>query len=268
MLHRFAFMRAHGAPPLRLLRVGTVLVAGALATPALADSVTELAGRLAQLRGEVESFSADVAEREADLREELRALARQKAELELEAQREQTRLEKTRLAIEQKRSAIESEKATDQSLLPVFHRALEQARTHVSRSLPFRTAERLLELQKIEDQLKAGLLTPQRALSRLWGFFEDELRLTRESGLYRQTIVVDGREQLADVVRVGTAMLYFKTGDDVAGYAQKAGSEWQYVPLSDPDAKRRVDHLFDSLKKQIRVGFFELPNALPAREGS
>ena len=158
-----------------------LIAAGVRTAPALADSVTELAGRLAALRGEVESLSTDVAQREADLRDELRALSRQKADLELEAQREQTRLQKARLVIDQKRRVIEAEKSADRTLVPIFERALAQAREHVGRSLPFRSTERLAELQKIEDQYKSGLLTPQRALSRLWAFIEDEFRMTRES---------------------------------------------------------------------------------------
>jgi hypothetical protein len=250
------------------LSAAVMLAAGVLTAPALADSVTELAGRLAALRGQVESLSTEVAQKESDLRDELRALARQKADLELEAQKEQTRLQKTRLVIDQKRRVIEAEKSADQTLVPVFERALAQAREHVRRSLPFRTNERLAELQKIEDQYKSGLLTPQRALSRLWAFIEDEFRLTRESGIYRQTISVDGQDQLADVVRVGSVMLYFQASDGVVGHAERSDAGWHYVSLSDPEAKRQVEQLFESLKKQIRVGFFELPNALPPVGGS
>jgi uncharacterized small protein (DUF1192 family) len=235
---------------------------------ALGDSVTDLAGRLATLRGEVESLSAELAQKEADLRDQLRSLARQKADLELDAKKEQTRLQKTRLTIDQKKKVIETEQAADQALVPTFEGALERVRRHVRASLPFRTAERLAELDKIEDQYKSGLLTPQRGLARLWAFVEDEFRLTRESGIYRQVVTLDGKEQLADVVRVGTVMLYFKTGDETVGYARKAGDAWEYVALPDKDARRRIDGLFDSLKKQIRVGYFELPNALPAGGGS
>lgn len=268
MFHYIFPRRPRGANLCWAPSIALIFAAGAVTAPALADSVTELAGRLAALRGQVESLSAEVSQQEADLRDELRALARQKSDLELEAQKEQTRLQKTRLVIEQKRRLIEAEKSADQTLVPVFERALAQAREHVGRSLPFRSGERLAELRKIEDQYESGLLTPQRALSRLWAFIEDELRMTRESGIYRQTLSVDGREQLADVVRVGSVMLFFQASDGVVGHAQRTDAGWSYVSLSDPKAKRQVEQLFESLKKQIRVGFFELPNALPPVGGS
>jgi hypothetical protein len=241
-------------------------IAFAVASPALGDSVNDLAKRLAGLRGEVEALSADLSQKETDMRDQLRSLARQKAELELEVKKEQTRLQKAQLNINQKKKAIDADKEADQALVPVFEKATADVRRYVEASLPFRREERLLAITKIEDQVKSGLLTPQRALSRLWSFVEDELRLTRETGMYRQTINLDGKDQLADVVRVGTVMLYFKTSDDRAGYAKKTAEGWQYAELTDPEQKRRIDGLFESLKKQIRVGYFELPNALPGME--
>jgi hypothetical protein len=238
------------------------------ATPALGDSVTDLAKRLSALRGEVEALSAELAQKEADMRDELRSLARQKAELDLEVKKEQTRLQKTQVTIQEKKKAIEAEKQASQTLVPVFDKALGQVRAYVDRSLPFRLSERQSELTKIEDQYKAGLLTADRALARLWGFVEDELRLTRETGMYRQTITLDGQDQLADVVRVGTVMLYFKTGDGTVGHAKKRGEQWEFVLVEDPPQKRQIEGLFDSMKKQIRSGYFEVPNALPPGGGS
>ncbi|HEY6557537.1 MAG TPA: DUF3450 family protein [Polyangiaceae bacterium] len=248
----------------RVAAVATLLGVAAIAAPALGDPVADLARRLAGLRGEVEKLSAELSRKDTDLRDQLRGLARQKAELKLDLQKEQARLQKTQLAISQKKTLIESEKQGDHALRPVFENALVSLRAYVKGGLPFRTAERIAEIDKIEEQYKAGLLTPPRALSRLWTFMEDEFRLTRETGMYRQAIKLDGKEELSDVVRVGTVMLFFKTSDDVVGYATRGGSGWEYRKLEEPADKRLVVTLFDSLKKQIRVGLFELPNALAA----
>lgn len=235
----------------------------AFALPAVGDPVAALAERLAALRGEVEGLSADLAEKENELRDQMRSYARQKAELKLELQKEETRLRKTRLAINQKKDLIEAHKKDDQALDPIFEEAVEEVRAYVEGSLPFKRDERLSALKKIEDQHKAGLLTPPRAVSRLWTFLEDEFRLTRESGMYRQTIQLDGEDELADVIRVGMVMLYFKDPDGRVGYADRTDQGWTYKAFEGEDERRRVMALFDSMKKQIRVGFFELPNALP-----
>lgn len=246
-----------------VLRGALLLGALTVTAPAIGDQVVDLGRRLAGLRGEVEELSAELSRKDNDLRDQVRSLARQKSDLELELQKEQVRLQKTQVAIAQKKKVIATEKEGDESMKPLYQKTLAELRGYVNRSLPFRRGERLAELDKIDDQLGSGLLTPPRALSRLWTFTEDELRLTRESGMYRQAIELDGEEVLADVVRVGMVMLFFKTGDGAVGYAARKGDAWEYRRLEGRDDQRLVTDLFESLKKQIRVGFFELPNALP-----
>lgn len=234
----------------------------ALAAPAVADSVDDFAKRLSSLRSDVETLSAKVAALSAEQRDELRSLARQKADLELELKKEDVRVAKLQAAVSEKRAAIQADTGRDAQLTPLFARNLQQIKAVVASGLPFRTQERLAELDKLEDQLRTGLLTPPRALSRLWTFVEDEFRLTRESGLYQQTITVDGQEHLADVVRVGSVALFFKTSDGSVGYAARNGETFQYQTLADAGGKKQILQLFDNFRKQIRAGYFELPNAL------
>jgi hypothetical protein len=237
-------------------------LAFATAAPALADSVDDFAKRLSSLRGEVESLSAELSSLTADGRDELRSLARQKADLELELKKEEIRVSKLQAAVSQKRAAIADDKGRDAELAPLFERNVKQVRQHVVSSLPFRPEERLKELDKLEEQLRTGLLSPPRALSRLWTFMEDEFRLTRENGLYQQTITVEGQEHLADVIRIGSVALFFKTNDGAVGYATAGASGYQFNVESDPDSKKQILALFESFRKQIRAGYFELPNAI------
>lgn len=234
-----------------------------LTSPALAEDVSALAARLSGLRGEVETLSGELSEETQALQDQLRSLARQKSELEIELQRERARLQKARLSVAERQEEIADEKAAGDELKPLFDKYLAAVRKHVQTSLPFRTDERLAELNKIEEQVTSKLLTPERAVLRLWTFVEDEFRMTRENGLFRQTITLDGQEQLADVVRLGTVAMYFRTSDDRVGFVTKSGAGWDYRETGDKDEKRRITNLFDSFKKQIRVGYFELPNALP-----
>lgn len=231
---------------------------------ALAEEAAGLAKRLADLRIEVESLSDDLSARKNDTQEQLRSFARQRSELELEIQREETRLQKMRQAVEQKRSESAAQKAASADIAPAFDKHLAQVRGYVRESLPFRTKERLSELDKLEEQFKSGLLPPQRALNRLWGFVEDELRMTRESGLFSQPVSVDGKEQLAEVVRLGMVMIYYRTPTGELGQSSFEGGQWSFRPIDDEDGRKRIRTLFETFKKQIRVGYFELPNALPA----
>jgi hypothetical protein len=245
--------------PLAALAAAAVLI---VTTHAVAD-VEQLAARLAGLRGEVEDLARQLSSKSAESQDQLRALSRQRSELQLEQKREQTRAQKLSAAIAEQRTEIQAEKAKTDRVVPLYKDALRKVREYVKSTMPFRTKERLVALDKIDEQYKAGLITAPRALSRVWSFIEDEFRMTRENGLFKQTVVVDGRESLADVVRLGMVMMFYRTEDDEVGRALFKDGKWTYEPISGPEEQRAVHTLFTSFKKQIRVGYFELPNALP-----
>jgi hypothetical protein len=259
-----SFCRPHSGGRARVVLALSLSLAGAVVvqSPAIAEDVAGLAKRLSDLRGEVETLSDQLSARKDDVQEQMRSLGRQKSELELEIQREDTRVSKLRQAVQQKRSETEALKSENQSLGPAFEKHLATVRGYVQTSLPFRTKERMAELDKLEEQFKTGLLPPQRALNRLWSFVEDELRMTRESGLFSQPVNVGGKEHLAEVVRVGMTMMYYRTPSDEFGSTSLQNGTWSFVAIEGDEQKKRVRTLFETFKKQIRVGFFELPNAL------
>lgn len=245
------------------LKAGALCAIGVISYPAWANDVNDLAARLAELRGEVEQLAQSLNEKSADTKAMVHSLARQRADLELELQREETRVQKLSAAVAKHRAETAAEQAKGQRMLPLYQESLAKTEAYVRSSLPFRRSERLDALRKIDEQHKAGMLSPPRALSRLWSFIEDEFRMTRESGLFQQTVVVDGQERLAEVARLGMVMLFYRTNDGDIGKAVEHDGAWTFEALSDPEAQRAVHELFTSFKKQIRVGYFEIPNALP-----
>jgi hypothetical protein len=231
---------------------------------ASAESVDVLAERLAKLRAEVEGLSESLAEAKTESRNDLQSRARQKSDLQLELDREEVRLSKLRSVLsEKKRRIVESSERGD-DLKPVFELALSGLRNYIRRSLPFRRIERLAELDKLEEQQRSGILTYGKALVRLWSFTEDELRMSRESASFQQTIEIEGEEKLVDVLRIGMVMLYFQTSDGTTGYSRLSKGNWDFVRAFSPKQSNQIAALFDSFKKQIRIGLFQVPNALPA----
>ena len=82
-------------------------------------------------------------------------------------------------------------------------------------------------------------------------------------------IPLDGQEVLADVARVGMVLLYFRAPDGRTGRAvhEREGWRWVAYDASTPSGREQdlqVRALFDALAKQIKGGFFHLPNALVA----
>lgn len=230
--------------------------------PVYAQDSAKLAEQLARLRTEVESLSEELELERSSAREELESLAARKAELESELQREDLRLSRVAAALEEQKKLVEQARASEADLSPVVQEGAKGLRAYVERSLPFRTTERLAAIDEITGALDAGNVRPSKAVLRLWSLVQDELRLTKESGLYRQPVPLDDGDHLVDVVRVGMVMLFFQTQDGRHGRAVRAPDGWRFEVLGDDDAPK-ISKLFESFEKQVRVGLFELPASLP-----
>lgn len=237
-----------------------------LATPhglATTSTLTRLARELTGLRAEVEALSESISDVRAETETRVRSLAGQKAELEAQVQREELRLKQLAQEKEKHLQEVASSQAAKARIEPTIRASLARVRRGVASSLPFKHAERLAALDAIETGLRDGMLRPEKAAARLWQLVEDELRLTRESGLYQQVLTVDGDETLAEVARLGMVAMYFKTQDGRVGRVARKGDVWVTETLSDEVSRAQILGLFDQFKKNIRVGFFELPNPTP-----
>ncbi|MEL6180022.1 MAG: DUF3450 family protein [Myxococcota bacterium] len=234
--------------------------------PAQADDPAELAKDLSRLRTEVEALNSDIELERDGMRSRLRSLSAQKADLELELQRESLRMRQLEEAKTKRTTEISSTSSSEDVIKPEVAKLVSALRERIEKGLPFKKEQRLDDLKRIEDQLKQGLIKPSDALTRLWGRYEDELRLTRENGLYKQIIVVDGKEVLADVARLGMVAMYFKTPNERYGRMVRSGNGWTAKPYASKENIEQVALLFDAFQKNIRVGFFTIPNAFTSPE--
>lgn len=81
--------------------------------------------------------------------------------------------------------------------------------------------------------------------------------------VYAITILLNGEKVLADIAKLGMVFMFFQTKDNQSGMARRsADGGWVFETASDSADRERIRTLFDSLKKQIRQGYFELPNPL------
>lgn len=243
----------------------TLLLLALFSAPraASARETAGLAEALVQLRTEVEQLNDSVEEARRAGRDQRRALATQQTELDAERTRAKLRVAQLKETLERRKDRVAQAKAAQADLTPVFQQAAATLRKRVEASLPFKRAGRLKAISELERKLAEGLLTPQAALSRLWAVAEDEMRLTRDTGLFRDTVALPDGEVLADVIRIGMVGLYYRTGDGRVGVVGRVGDAWTARPVTDEAGKRQIDGLFDAFKKQIRVGAFELPTLLP-----
>ncbi|MDX2300122.1 MAG: DUF3450 family protein [Xanthomonadaceae bacterium] len=231
-------------------------------TAAYAAEPDALAQRLIRLRAEVEQLNGDLTLLRDEQRTTLSALNAQKAELSASVERQQLAARELREKLTTKRAEQADAGLAGDSLKPQVLAALAVLRTQVAAGLPFKVDERLGEMDAFQVQVENGTLPPQRAVNRLWAFFEDEFRMTHENGVYSQTIALGEERVLAEVAKVGTMALYFNTQDGRVGQAVRGGDGWRFVVVEDKDDAARIAAYYDALRKQIRQGWFELPVAV------
>lgn len=224
------------------------------------ESLDNLARELIRLRNQVESLYSELQRKRENFRTELRSLASQKAELEANKRREELSIQQLEKTLAEKRERARRAGAASEELQPVVMDSIGRLKSGIMTAMPFKRQERINALEELESQLRSGAVTAQRAVNRLWGFYEDELRLTRENGIHSQVIAVEGKEMLVDVARLGTVLMYFRTKDDRYGMAVPGNDEWSFRYAKEGDNARLIRHLFESLQKQIRTGYFALPN--------
>jgi hypothetical protein len=227
------------------------------------DATDSLTTRLIQMRGQVDQLQNELNLKREEHKNRMTYLTAQLTEMEASRDREALRVRQLEQELEQMREQVATAGATSETLAPVMLQHVDQLRLQVRSGFPFKVGERVAELDEIETQLNSGVITAHRAFNRLWAFVEDELRITRENAIYTQSINLQGENVLVDVAKLGNAMMYFRTRDLRYGRAVETAEGWRFEVLGSAADQELVARLFDSLRKQIRQGYFRLPNALP-----
>lgn len=224
------------------------------------DTLTE---RLIALRGQVDELQSELDLRREEHKNRMAYLTAQLADLEASRDREDLRVSQLQEDLEAMRAEVAEAGVSSETLTPFLRNQISALREHVRGGFPFKVVERLAELDELETQLDNGVVTAQRGVNRLWAFIEDEFRISRENAIYSQSIELGGENVLVDVAKLGSVMMYFRTRDLEYGRAVATPNGWRFERLESAKDRDRVARLFDSLRKQIRQGYFELPEALP-----
>lgn len=242
------------------------LLGGIAAFAVHAQAPTEsLAERLIELRGQLDQLQSELDLRREEHKNRMAYLTAQIGELEANRAREALRVTQLQGNLDQIRTQISAAGLDSGALTPFVLDQITALRRQVAAGFPFKVGERLEELEEIEAGLISGVITAQRSINRLWAFIEDEFRISRENAIYSQSVLLDGKNVLVDIAKLGNAMMFFRTRDLEYGRAVYNDTGWHFEMLDDARDQELVARLFGSLRKQIRQGYFELPATLPPR---
>ncbi len=237
------------------------LAAFALITPLAAHAAGASMAELAELRSQVDQLASDLEAERAAARDELAALRSERAELERQVRAARTR--KATLAKMRAEATQRAEAADDDARrwAGPMKAAVASARAHVDRGLPFATTARLEVLDGLDRDLQAAMPDYGRVLERLLRFVEEEQAMTGEVAYTQQRLDIDGRPQIVRVLRLGLALLYFRTEDDRVGWAVPSQGAWA-VELLDGERGELVRARFEAAEDNETLGVAEL--LLPA----
>ena len=207
-----------------------------VATPLVADAAGVTAAELASLRAEVDTLAADVETERAAARDEIAALRAERAELERQVRAARARTKTLeRLRSEATARAEAAEDDARRWAAPT-RAAIAEARAYVERGLPFAKTQRLAVLDRLEKDLAAATPDYGRVVERLLRFVEEEEAMTGEVAYAKQRIELDGTPQIAEVLRLGLALMYVQTEDGTIAWATRTGDAWSLE--IDPETPR------------------------------
>ena len=237
-----------------------------LITTTLTASSDNMAESLMKLRAEVEQLDSTISDEKGNYKASMNSLLRQKDDLESVIAREDLKIKQINQELSKVAKEIKEATKNSQGLKPILLDALNVLEENIKNSLPFKTKERLADIAKIKEQIQNDLVTPQKGLALTWNAYGDAIRMTKENGLFKQTITLGNSEILAEVARVGSMMMYFKTPKNIVGYVTKDSKGWYYKEVISKTEQEQVLNLFDAFKKHIRSGYFTLPNSIVLKE--
>ncbi|SMF54603.1 DUF3450 family protein [Pseudobacteriovorax antillogorgiicola] len=240
---------------LRLALMSSILI------PSLSygNNLNNLAEELLELRSQVESLHDQLEQQKQSHQAKLQSLNVMKADLAATNQRESLQLQQLNQKISDMREDLGTKFSGETDLTSFTETALADLRSYVSQSLPFKGDERLATLNDIDAKLRDKSLSPYKAANMLWAFVEDELRLQKDVGLYKQVLTIDGDEQLCEVAKIGMLGMLVKSPDGKFGKYIRNNEQWSFVTVEGQAQQKQIEDFFVSLKKQIRVGSFTLP---------
>lgn len=227
------------------------------------QSLENISQELVEIRQEIEALHNEISFEKDAYNDKLRSYANQKSDLDVRISRAELNNKDLQRELEKLASINQQKNQAQEVITPVLEDAIAQLRESIKDSLPFKLSQRLQALDEIEQRLNGNIISPNKAANQLWAYVEDELMLGKSSGIYNETITIDGQEKLVKVLRIGKIAMFFKTQNDNFGVIKRDSGQWRQSTIENRDNIAQLENLFDSFAKNIRNGQFTVPNFLP-----
>ena len=242
-----------------------------LAALSLSAGASPLAEKVSTMRTEVEALADELETQRLSNREELSRLRAERADLERKVRLEQIRKDTLDKLLQERTRRLDDQEGRLLGMLAPIKRSVGAAKAYVKATMPFKREERLRQLSRIEADLAVTHPDLSRALTGLWRFVEEEEAMAQEVSLAQQVIELDGQRSLADVVRIGLALMYFRLPNGTTGWVVSSEDGWRYESITAPAAHDAIVQLFNDVEQNQFLGLKRLviaPKMPVSKDGS
>ncbi|MEA1893159.1 MAG: DUF3450 family protein [Campylobacterota bacterium] len=238
------------------------LSATLLSSSLIAGNNEKLVNSIIELRGDVENIYTDIKENKQRYNSEMKSLSMQITDSEAQINRKTTSIKLAKNELSNIKIKIKETSSGNSEIKPLVMNALDLLEKSINEGIPFMVNKRVADIQKIKSDLQDNLITNEKALSLAWASYDDTIRVTKEIGIFKQKIDLKGKKVLVKIAKLGSIAMFFSTPSNEVGFVVKDMNDYKYKQITNPDDVKKIVALFDALQKQIRTGYFELPNAL------
>lgn len=237
--------------------------AGSQVNSAELNSLKNISQELVKVRQQIETLHNDIGYEKASFKDQMRSYSNQKSDLDVRISRAELNIKDLQRELKKLTDINKKKNQLHDDVAPVLENSIDAIRVTVAASLPFKLQQRLNALDEIEHRFKSNIISPNKAINQLWAYVEDELMMGKSSGIYSDTMTINGRELLVKVLRIGKVSMFYKTPDAQFGVTKLQNGKWQQQMFEDSGNIAQLEQLFDSFSKNIRNGKFVMPNFLP-----
>lgn len=220
--------------------------------------VSGLMKNLVGLRSDLEMLNREIESIQKEKQSELDLWNQKKLELEAALQKETLRQLQLTEKTDRLASRVKSQSKADPEAKRDLLRWIEQARTWVSTSLPFRRAHRLETVGALEEKVKLGLESLESISAELWAFYETELKMAADNE-FRLLDIAEGNDapKKYEVVRLGFFTMFQRDAEGSVHQYVLKNDEWVKRPVSEAQ-QPEINRLFGNMKAKKDSGLYSI----------
>ncbi len=163
---------------------------------------------------------------------EYRAAIQEEETVALSVEQQKILLRSQRAEIESIRSQIDRVDEVQSQLLPMMLRMIGALEAFVENDIPFQLEERRERIQKIKDVMQNPSQSPSERYRQIMNAYRIEMAYGQQNKTYTEDLMIDGRLQKVDFLRIGRVSLIYKGQDGAMHIWSKAKGAYEDLSSS------------------------------------